>query len=155
MSRKRGAGRAGKADKSKDESAYSPACKCSRGHEEVVKEAVQESMRRFVESNKENIRRSSKEKVASSSYCGGMVDMITLIRSALGRWAVEQLLVELEEWNRAPAVGDGNQVRIQVEPSELGGLSREDAEELGEQIAKWIGERTANGKKQSKDPMFV
>jgi len=155
MSRKRGARGASKAGKSKGEQAYSPACECVKAHEEVVKEAVKESMRRFVENNKDKILKSTKEQVASASYCGGMVDMITLIRSALGRWAVEQLLVELEEWNRAPQAGNESQVRISVEPSELGGLSQEDAEELGEQIAKWIGERTANGKKQSKDPMFA
>ena len=150
--RKKGAGEAGKP---RCEQAYSPACECVKTHEAMVEEAVKKSMRRFVENNKDNIRKSTKEKVASSSYCGGMVDMITLIRSALGKWAVQQLLEELEEWNRAPAVGDRNRVRIQVEPSELGGLSKEDAEELGHQIAKWIDERTADGRKQSKDPMFA
>ncbi len=155
MSGKRRKGGAGKAGKSKCEQAYGPACECKKTHEAMVEEAVKESMRRFVRNNKDKIRKSTKEKVASSSYCGGMVDMITLIRSALGRWAVEQLLEELEEWNRAQQVGNESQVRVMVEPSELGGLSPEDAKELGEQIAKWIGERTSNGKKQSKDPMFA
>lgn len=155
MSRKQGSGRVSKVSKSKNEQAYSPACECAKTHEDVVKEAVKESMRRFVENNKDKIRKSTKEQVASASYCGGMVDMITLIRSALGRWAVEELLVELEEWNRTAPSGKEPQVRVKVEPSELGGLSQEDAEELGEQIAKWIGERTANGKKASKDPMFA
>jgi hypothetical protein len=29
-----------------------------------------------------------------------MFDIITIVRSALGRWAVEQLLIELEKWYR-------------------------------------------------------
>jgi len=155
VSRKHGAGGACKAKKSRREQVYSPSCEFKTKHEDAVRTAVEESMRRFLENNRDSIKRSSKQKVASASYCGGMVDMITLIRSALGRWAVEELLVELEEWNRAPAAGSQSQVRVRVDPSELGGLSEEDAEELGEHIAKWIEERTSNGKQQHKDPMFA
>jgi len=124
-------------------------------HEDEIKKAIEASMRRFVENNRENIAKSSKEKTASASYCGGMFDMIMLIRGALGRFAVEQLLIELERWNRVEPVGKGTQVRVDFAGVEMDGLSKEDAKELGVHIAKWIDERKNNGKKQCKDPMFA
>ena len=57
-------------------------------------------MRRFLKANQEKTSKSNKEQVVSTSYCGGMFDIITIVRSALGRWAVEQLLIELEKWYR-------------------------------------------------------
>lgn len=124
-------------------------------HEDMVKAAIEASMHRFLEMNRDSILRSSKEKTATTSYCSGMYDMITLLRSALGRWAVQQVLAELEEWNRIGPVGEGTQVRIDVTGAEIGGISQEDAKELGVQIAKWVEERKGNGKRQCKDPMFV
>jgi hypothetical protein len=124
-------------------------------NEDEIKTAIEESMRRFLDNNRGNILKSSKERIASASYCGGMFDMIMLIRSALGRWAVEELLRELEKWNRIGFVGKGTQVRVNVTGAEMGGISQEDAKELGKQIAKWIDERKCNGKRECKDPMFA
>jgi len=124
-------------------------------HEDEIKKAIEESMRRFLENNRDNILKSGKERIASASYCGGMFDMIMLIRSALGRWAVEELLTELAKWNRTSSAGNGAQVRINVTGAETGGISQEDAKELGEQIAKWIDERKGHGKRECKDPMFA
>lgn len=134
-------------------------CSLSQGgmteHEKAVNAAVEASMQRFVEANQENIRKSSKDRVASASYCGGMVDMITIVRSALGKWAVEQLLAELERWNRTSVEEKMPEVKINVSGIEMSGVSPEDAKELGEQIAKWIQTRKGPGKRYSADPMFA
>ena len=129
------------------------------GNEARVEHAVKESVARFVRANKDNIARSTKEKVAAASYGGGMFDVITLTRSALGRWAVEEVLRELVRWNSIKPVGGGEQVRVDVGGVDTGGLSKEDAKALGEQIAKWVEERKAKGSKNAahhlKDPMFA
>jgi hypothetical protein len=124
--------------------------------EEEIRVAIQESVRRFLETNQGNICKSSKEKVASASYSGGMVDMIEVVRSVLGKWAVGQLLTELAIHQRADDQSGTPQCRVSVSASTgMAGITPENAKELGEQIAKWIEERKGNGKKQSKDPMFA
>lgn len=135
---------------------------CSCGPDELgeqsdeIRAAVEESKRRFLVNNRENIRRSGKERIASESYCGGMVDTIMTVGSALGKWGVEQLLTELEKRQRMEDSGEAVHVRVNVMPGhERAGISPEDAKELAEQIARWIEGRKGNGKKQGKDPMFA
>ena len=125
-------------------------------YEEEIRVAVVESVRRFLVTNQANIKRSSKEKIASASYSGGMVDMIETVRSVLGKWAVGQLLTELASQQRADDQSETPQCRVSVSASaRMAGLTPEDAKELGVQIAKWIEGRKGNGKKQAKDPMFA
>jgi hypothetical protein len=135
-------------------------CSCternSGEYEEEIRVAVMESVRRFLETNQGNIRKSSKEKTASASYSGGMVDMIETVRSVLGKWAVGQLLTELASKQRADDQSETPQCRVSVSASaRMAGLTPEDAKELGLQIAKWIEGRKGNGKNQAKDPMFA
>ena len=121
-----------------------------------VKAAVQESLRFFMEVNRENIRRSSKEHIAVASYCGGMMDMVMVIRNVLGIWGVDQLMTELERFNSRRSSGSAPEIRITIPGGTAqGGMKPEDAKELGEQIARWIGERSNGTKKQAKDPMFA
>jgi len=134
---------------------------CSRGqefldeHGEEISTAVKESAARFVAANRENIHRSTKEQIAIASYGDGMTDMVMLVRSALGRWAVEQLLIELENWSAAEESSAAPSVKINITTDEKGEISQEQVKELGEQIAKWVAEKKNNGKKQCKDPMFA
>jgi hypothetical protein len=121
-----------------------------------LKAAVEESLRFFVEANRGNIRKSGKEHIASASYCGGMVDMVMVIKNALGNWGVDQLLTELESCNSRRFEGGSPEIRIRVAGgSAHGGLGPEDAKELGEQIVRWIEQRKSGGKEQDKDPMFA
>jgi len=85
-----------------------------------------------------------------------MVDMVMVIKNALGNWAVDQLLTELENCNRRRSPASVPEIRISV-PGDVarGGMGPEDTKELGEQIVRWIEERKNGGKKQSKDPMFA
>lgn len=125
----------------------------------MIERAIKESVKRFVKSNLENIGGSTKEKIAEASYGGGMMDMVTLLRSALGRWAVEELFRELVRWNSLESVGGKERVRVDVGGLDSGGLSREDAKELGEQIVKWIEEKKSRAagadRGQTSDPMFA
>jgi len=137
-----------------------PSCSCGPDElgeqSEEIKAAVEESKRRFLENNRENIRRSGKERIASESYRGGMVDMIMTVRNALGKWGVEQLLTELEKRQRMEDSGEAVHVRVNVMAGhERAAFSPEDAKELGQQIAKWLEERKGKGKSQGKDPMFA
>jgi len=121
-----------------------------------LKAAVEESLRFFVEANRGTIRKSGKEDIASASYCGGMVDMVMVIKNALGNWAVDQLLTELENCNSRRFGGSAPEIRIRVP----GGAAQaevgpENVKELGEQIVRWIEERKNGGKKQARDPMFA
>jgi hypothetical protein len=121
-----------------------------------LKAAVEESLRFFVEANSENIRKSGKENIASASYCGGMIDMVMVIKNALGNWAVNQLLTELEGCNSRRSGGSVPEIRIRVPGSTAQGeMGPEDAQELGKQIVRWIEERKNGGRKQEKDPMFA
>ncbi|MCX6659117.1 MAG: hypothetical protein NTX81_01865 [Candidatus Bathyarchaeota archaeon] len=134
---------------------------CSRGqefldeHGDEISTAVKESVARFVTANCENIRRSTKEQIAIASYGGGMTDMVMLVRRALGRFAVEQLLIELENWSAAEESSVAPSIKINVTTDEKGEISQEQVKELGEQIAKWVAEKKNNGKRQCKDPMFA
>jgi hypothetical protein len=135
---------------------------CCRGNDEWgerserVFEAVHESVRRFVKVNEENIRKSSKEQIAESSYGGGMIDMIGVIRNALGNWALEQLLIELEEWQRADDAEDDSaeEVLSRNSPSSEG-VSQRDATEPVEKIDRWMQERKRDGRTSGSDPMFA
>lgn len=121
-----------------------------------LKAAVEESLRFFVEANRGNIRKSGKEHIASASYCGGMVDMVMVIKNALGNWAVDQLLTELESCNGRRSQGSAPEISVRVSGgSALAEVGPEDAQELGEQIVRWIEERKNGGKKPDKDPMFA
>jgi len=124
-------------------------------HGEEISTAVKESVARFIKTNRENIQRSTKEQIAVASYGGGMTDMVMLVRSALGRFAVEQLLIEIENWSAAEASSAAPSVKINITTDEKGETSQEQVKELGEQIAKWVAEKKNNGKKQCKDPMFA
>ena len=124
--------------------------------EAEIRVAIEESVRRFLKTNQDNIRKSRKEMIASASYSGGMVDMIEVVRSALGRWAVGQLLAEIAIQQRVEDQGGMPECRLCVSASAgVAGITTEDAKELGEQIAKWIEGRNGKGKNQTKDPMFV
>lgn len=156
MSKKHKTREAQTAKKPGDDECCSCSEKDSGEFEEEIKAAVEESARRFLETNQENISKSSKEKIASASYSGGMVDMIEIVRSVLGKWVVGQLLTELASQQRADDQGETSQCRVSVSASaRMAGLTPEDAKDLGEQIAKWIEGRKGIGKKQSKDPMFA
>ena len=123
--------------------------------EEEIRAAIEESVRRFLRTNQENISKSGKEQIATASYVGGMMDTIATVRSALGRCAVEQLLIELGRRQKSDDSSEELHCNIRVASSpETEGLSPEDAKELGEQIAKWIKGRKGNGKRHGKDPMF-
>lgn len=124
-------------------------------HGDEISTAVKRSVARFVKANRENIQRSTKEQIAIASYGGGMMDMVILVRSAIGRWAVEQLLIDLENWSAAEESGAGPPARINIMTDEKGEISQEQMKELGEQIAKWVAEKKNNGRKQCKDPMFA
>lgn len=134
-------------------------CGCKQGfldeHEGRVRAAVKESVARFVANNRANIQRSTKEQVAIASYGGGMVDMVMLVRSALGRWAVEQMLMELENWNASKESCASPSVNINIKADGKGGISQEQVKELGEHIAEWLAKKNGNGKKRSSDPMFA
>jgi hypothetical protein len=121
-----------------------------------LRAAVEASLHFFVEANRGNIRESGKEDIASASYCGGMVDMVMVLKNALGSWAVDQLLTELELCNRRRSQGSAPEITIRVPGGVAQGeMGPEDAKELGEQIMRWIEERKNGVKRQDKDPMFA
>jgi hypothetical protein len=122
--------------------------------------AVEESVKRFVKMNQENIVRSDKEKIASASYSGGMIDMIMVIKCALGNWAVGQLVSEIEKWHRTDQESDVEDEEPEDEISQKGvpgpeGISQEDAKDLGERIASWMADQQKGSKGQLRDPMFA
>jgi hypothetical protein len=82
--------------------------------------------------------------------------MIMVIKGALGNWAVEQLLSELERWHRVGPSDDGPEVEVSVKggPGKEG-ISPEDAKALGEKIANWMADRKRGVKEQVRDPMFA
>jgi hypothetical protein len=117
---------------------------------------VDESMRRFVKCNRENVERSRKGKIASASYCGGMIDMIIVVRNALGNWAVGEMLGELERWHMMTPAERTPGVTVNV-PTGPGAqpVSSEDAKELEYQIAKWLEKRKGGSTRRGKDPIFA
>jgi len=125
---------------------------------ERVWAAVEESVERFVEMNTENIGRSTREKIASASYSGGMIDMVMVIKHALGNWAVGQLLDELERWQRSDDCEDdeGSEVEISIHggPGD-GKVTPEDVGELGEKVSEWMIEKKEGARRQERDPMFA
>ncbi len=50
----------------------------------------------FVETNSEKISSASKEECALRGYTAGMLDMISLVREAIGFWGAEQVREEME-----------------------------------------------------------
>lgn len=109
-----------------------------------------------MEANQGNISQSDKGKIASASYSGAMIDMMMVLKAALGKWAVGQVVGELERWHRSAPPGDSPHVKVSVSGDpRVGEVSPEDARELGEKIAKWLEERKVNGKRQCKDPMYA
>ena len=156
MAKKHKTKEAQNAKKPVDDECCSCAEKDSVECEEEVRAANGESVRRFLGTNQENISKSSKEQIATASYGGGMMDTIATVRSALGKWAVEQLLIELGRRQKSDDSSEELHCNIRVTSSSgTEGLSPEDAKELGEQIAKWIEGRNGNGKRQGKDPMYA
>lgn len=156
MARKHGVKVKGKSQDFEDDKCYGCGPNEWGENSEKVWAAIEESVRRFVEMNQKNIQRSDKEKIASASYSGGMIDMIMVIKNALGNWGVEMLLGELETWQkRGPP-----EKRPRVEVSVHGGpgpdeVTPEDARELGEKIADWIAKRKADGRNHGDDPMYA
>ncbi len=150
------------ADKTPENMEDNTCCRCGPNEwgedSDRVWAAVEESVERFVEMNTENIGRSTKEKVASASYSGGMIDMVMVIKHALGNWAVGQLLDELERWQRSDDCEEDEdseaEISIHGGPGE-GKVTPEDVKELGEKVSEWMQERNANGKRQTRDPMFA
>ena len=136
-----------------------PACECDEcvceGICDRVDSAVQESVRRFVAVNRENIRGSPRERVAAASYGGGMMDMVAIIRDALGRWAVEQLLDELERWNGGGSCDDCSWLDIDDDGSEdCEGQCPGSADGPEERMARPIGAPKPGPRKPGPDPMF-
>jgi hypothetical protein len=124
--------------------------------DERIFEAVHESVRRFVKVNEENIRKSSKEQIAESSYGGGMIDMIGVIRNVLGNWGLEQLLVELEELQRADDVEDDSEEEVgSWDSPSSDGVPQRDPTELVEKIDRRMQERKRGGRTGASDPMFA
>lgn len=133
-------------------------CECELVDEmgEAISLAVQEGVARFLAANRGNIQTSSKEQIAMASYGGGMMDMVMLVRNALGRWAVEQLLIELESWNDEEDEEDAEPfLNIATKTAEKGEMGRERMNGPAEQIGDWVSERKGNGRKPSEDPMFA
>ena len=116
---------------------------------------MDESVHRFIEANSKNIRRSDKGQIASASYGRGMVDMIMLVRSAFGRWGIEQLLAELDRRKAKSGPGGHPTVRINITADKRDAITQEDVKELGQQIERWVMERKTTGKTQRTDPMFA
>lgn len=128
---------------------------------ERVWAAIDESVKRFVSLNQENIGKSGKEKIASASYSGGMIDMVMVIKHALGNWAVGQLLDELERWQAR----DDEEDDVEEEEDSVleigvrGGpgndsVAPEVTRELDEKIAYWMEQHKVDTRRQVQDPMF-
>jgi hypothetical protein len=156
ISKKQGDKRGKRESGSKDDLCYGCGPDEWGEHSKRVWAAVDESARRFLEANEQNIRSSDKEKIASASYSGAMIDMMMILKAAMGKWAVGQVVGELEAWHRSVPCGGRPRVKVSVEGDvRIGDVSPEEAKDLGEQIARWLEERKTNGKKQGKDPMFA
>ena len=131
-------------------------CTCELADElaEEIEEAVKQSVARFLTANRRNIQLSSKEKIARASYGGGMIDMAMLVRHALGRWALEQLLIELESWIEEEDDDEEPFVHPGVSYSDKGEISPEYVRDTVEPNGTWVSEEKRT-KKQLGDPMFA
>ncbi len=113
-------------------------------------------MRRFIGCSEENIRRSDKKRIASASYGGAMIDILMVVKSALGKWAVGEILDELEGWQKDGGPEGPPQVRVDVRGgSGKGAMSPETLKSLGDHIARWLEGQKEDGKGRPKDPMFA
>jgi hypothetical protein len=74
-------------------------------HSLRAKAAISLSTRRFIRENREGIDESTQEEVASNSYVAGMLDMLSIARGAFGFWGADQILDELERYNRRRSLG--------------------------------------------------
>lgn len=131
-----------------------------RAHEERAFEVISRSSQSWMRENKEDIRKASGEECAQKSYMGGMLDMLMVARHALGLWGADQLVSHLDRMGghscaEGPREGPG-EIRVRIASD---GKSKEEiveeAKELGIQIARWIQEKNARGRRQARDPMFV
>ncbi|MEW5747585.1 MAG: hypothetical protein AB1793_02185 [Candidatus Thermoplasmatota archaeon] len=77
--------------------------------------AVAVSTRRFIRENRQGIEESPSEEVASNSYVAGMLDMLSMARGTFGFWGADQVLDELERYNRKRSA-DGGRPRALLGP---------------------------------------
>ena len=132
-------------------------CSCELVDElgEEMEAAVSQSVARFLTANRMKIQASSREKIATASYGGGMMDMAMLVRHALGRWALEQLLIELESWIEDDDDED-SEVFVSGKVNTSGGeeISSEHVSEAANRVGSWISDKKIT-RRQSDDPMFA
>jgi hypothetical protein len=141
---------------SEDESCYG--CRPDEWGEDSDKvwAAIDESVRRFVKVNQENIRRSGKEKIASASYSGGMIDTLMIVKNALGSMGIEHALMELERWHRRGPPQEPPKVEITVRGAPGSAKASEEvARQLQAKISKYMEEKKRTGSKLTKDPMYA
>ena len=112
--------------------------------------AVAVSTRRFIRENRQGIEESSGEEVASNSYVAGMLDMLSMARGTFGFWGADQVLDELERYNRRHSADGGRPRALQGPegPCEDGPCSG------GEPQGPQPADPGAPQKDRPRDPMF-
>jgi hypothetical protein len=72
-----------------------------REHARLAIAAVRVSTEHMMSANIEHVRKATSEESAYKSYASGMIDMLSIARTALGFWDAEQIRQELERQNEA------------------------------------------------------
>lgn len=112
--------------------------------------AVAVSTRRFIRENREGIEGSPSEEVASNSYLAGMLDMLSMARGTFGFWGADQVLDELERYNRKHSVCGGRPRALPGPP----GPGEDGPCPSGEPQGPQPADGGAAPKARSRDPMF-